>query len=88
MQRRHELARFRLSEHYLSGCIGGWEEYPVVRRPADWDTDRDGMPDEWEKKRGLDPSDATDGNLDRDGDGYTNLEEYLGWLTGEFKAEK
>ncbi len=64
--------------------VGGWEEYPVVDRPADWDTDRDGMPDDWEQARGLDADNAADGNRDRDDDGYTNLEEYLGWLVGEF----
>lgn len=57
--------------------VGGWEDYPEVHRPADWDTDDDGMPGEWEKQHGLDPSDANDGQLDADGDGYTNLEVYL-----------
>ena len=42
------------------------------------------MPDEWEKRRQLNPSDPRDGNADRDADGYTNLEEYLGSLVGEF----
>jgi pectate lyase len=41
------------------------------------DSDHDGMPDEWEKKYGLNPKDMTDGVLDKDGDGYTNVEEYL-----------
>lgn len=41
------------------------------------DSDGDGMPDEWENGAGLNPSDPTDGNRDQDGDGYTNLEEYL-----------
>jgi hypothetical protein len=35
------------------------------------------MPDEWEKQHGLDAATAADGNADADGDGYTNLEEYL-----------
>jgi hypothetical protein len=35
------------------------------------------MPDEWEKKYGLDPNDPSDAAKDLDGDGYTNLEEYL-----------
>ena len=67
--------------------VGGWENYPVERRPANWDSDRDGMADEWERARGLNPSDARDGNADRDGDGFTNLEEYLGWLCGEFAVK-
>jgi hypothetical protein len=57
--------------------VGGWDDYPAVRRPDDWDMDRDGMPNEWEKMHGLDPGDSADRNGDKDGDGYTNLEEYL-----------
>jgi hypothetical protein len=60
--------------------VGGWEDYPVVHRPDNWDTDGDGMPNSWEVKRGLDPNDSIDGTLDPDGDGYTNLEDYLSWL--------
>lgn len=48
------------------------------------DTDKDGMPDSWETARGLNPSDDADGALDRDGDGYSNFEEYLSWLAGDF----
>jgi hypothetical protein len=54
--------------------VGGWPEY---RGTPDVDTDGDGMPDWWEKKYGLDPNDPSDAAQDRDGDGYTNLEEYL-----------
>jgi len=42
-----------------------------------WDTDFDGMDDRWEREHGLDPSDKNDASLDPDGDGLTNLEEYL-----------
>lgn len=41
------------------------------------DADLDGMPDDWETDRGLDPNDPADATLDRDGDGYTNVEEYI-----------
>lgn len=41
------------------------------------DTDGDGMPDWWEIQHGLNPNDPGDANLDCDGDGATNLEEYL-----------
>ena len=41
------------------------------------DVDRDGMADAWELAAGLDPTNAADRNGDLDGDGYTNLEEYL-----------
>jgi len=39
------------------------------------DADGDGMPDEWERKYGLNPNIA-DANEDKDGDAFTNLEEY------------
>lgn len=58
--------------------VGGWPELRSLEPPAD--TDGDGMPDWWEIEHGLDPEDPADGNLDRNEDGYTNLEEYLDWI--------
>lgn len=49
------------------------------------DTDQDGMPDQWEIERGLNPNVADDKG-DDDGDGYTNIEEYLSCLVGEGDA--
>lgn len=43
----------------------------------------DGMPDAWEEIQGLKKDDSNDGNQDQDGDGYTNLEEYLNSLVPE-----
>ena len=40
------------------------------------DTDGDGIPDTVEIQSGLNPNDPTDANLDLDGDGLTNLQEY------------
>ena len=60
--------------------VGGWDPYAMERRPAHWDRDRDGMPDHWEQSKGLDPEDAADGRGDENGDGYTNLEDYLNSL--------
>jgi hypothetical protein len=60
--------------------VGGWEDCPEIRRPANWYTDRDGIPNRWETEKGLKPDDSADGALDSDGDGYTNLEDYLNWL--------
>jgi pectate lyase len=41
------------------------------------DADADGMADTWELARGLSPAFAGDRNMDRNRDGYTNLDEYL-----------
>ncbi|HEY69265.1 MAG TPA: pectate lyase [Anaerolineae bacterium] len=59
--------------------VGGYPELAAGIAPLD--SDHDGMPDDWEREMGLDPEDASDGSSDRDGDGYTNLEEYLHFLT-------
>jgi hypothetical protein len=45
------------------------------------DKDKDGISDVWESANGLNPNDASDKNKDRDGDGYTNLEEFMHYLT-------
>lgn len=49
---------------------------PIASRPSNWDSDNDGMPDIWENAVGLNPN-VADENDDMDGDGYTNIEEYL-----------
>lgn len=58
--------------------VGGW---PSLRsQPAPVDSDHDGMPDDWEKARGLNPNDPNDRNGLTGADGYTNLEQYLNSL--------
>lgn len=64
--------------------VGGYPEYkgePYV------DTDKDGMPDEWEKKYGLNPNDASDANGDINGDGYTNIEKYINGIDPTKKVD-
>jgi hypothetical protein len=61
--------------------VGGWPELHSAITPRD--TDGDGMPDEWERQHGLDPGDAVDGPQDRNGDGYTNVEEYINDLAAD-----
>jgi hypothetical protein len=58
--------------------VGGWPVLESTTPPND--VDHDGMPDEWELAFCLDPCDANDSSDDRDGDGYTNIEEYINWL--------
>ena len=59
-------------------------------RPAGFDTDKDGIPDEWEKANGLNPNDASDAltySLDAKGY-YTNIEVYANSLVENImKAE-
>ena len=43
----------------------------------DLDDDNDGMPDDWELANGFDPYNSSDAWLDSDGDGVSNLHEYL-----------
>jgi hypothetical protein len=64
--------------------VGGYESYPNETRDTTWDSDGDGLPNWWETTAGRDPSsakgDSSDANIDVDGDGYTELEEYLAWM--------
>jgi hypothetical protein len=41
------------------------------------DTDKDGMPDAWETKYGLNPNNPSDATGDFDKTGYTNIEKYI-----------
>ena len=45
--------------------------------PLDADSDGDGMPDGWEITYGLNPNDEADADGQLDGDGISNLDEYL-----------
>ncbi len=57
--------------------VGGW---PALRSgTAPQDSDGDGMPDAWERQNGLDPK-RDDSSGDRDGNGYSNVEDYLNAL--------
>ena len=63
---------------------GGWPNFASETRPADWDTDHDGLPNWWEKAFGLNENSASgdfsDANQDADKDGFTQLDNYLDWL--------
>jgi hypothetical protein len=54
--------------------------YPNYKGTPFTDTDADGLPDDWEKKHGLNPDDANDASADANGDGYTNIEDFINGL--------
>ena len=57
--------------------VGGWPAAPARYRDADYDRDRDGMADWWERLNGLDPEDSSDHSRYDLHTGYTNLEMFL-----------
>jgi hypothetical protein len=57
--------------------VGG---YPDYNGKPHKDADGDGMPDDWEKKHGLNPEDPSDARGDLNGDGYTNIEDFINGL--------
>jgi hypothetical protein len=86
----HGEARYKGSVSGLAGLpdtqedVGGWDNYGTDQRSADWDPDNDGLPTWWEELHKLNPNspadDSADANGDPDGDGFTNLEDYLAWM--------
>ena len=63
-----------------------YPSYPELtseNRPSGFDSDGDGMSDEWESANGLNPNDASDANnitIDTEKGWYTNLEVYMNSL--------
>lgn len=57
--------------------VGGYPNY--TGKPYA-DTDGDGLPDSWETAHGLNPKDASDAVGDLNGDGYTNIEDFINGL--------
>lgn len=71
--------------------VKGYTEanFGTASRPADFDTDKDGIPDSWETANGLDPNDATDAltySLDSK-KYYTNLEVYANSLVEDIMKQ-
>lgn len=81
---------YKGSKSGLGGMIdneadaGGWPNFANEKRPTDWDTDHDGLPNWWEKAFGLNENskvgDFSDANSDTDKDGFTQLDNYLDWM--------
>jgi hypothetical protein len=82
---------YKGSKSGLGGMIdneadaGGFPNYATEKRSADWDTDHDGLPNWWEKAKGLNENskagDFSETNSDADKDGFTQLDEYLDWMS-------
>ncbi|UII27151.1 pectate lyase [Fulvivirga maritima] len=58
--------------------VGGWPELKATKAPTD--SDKDGMPDTWEKEHHLNPDDSSDGAIFSLNNDYTNVEIYLNEL--------
>lgn len=63
--------------------------FGTASRPADFDTDKDGIPDAWELANGLNPNDDSDAlTYSLDGKGYyTNLEVYANSLVEDIMKQ-
>lgn len=62
--------------------VGGWPVLKTKKYPKD--SDQDGMPDKWEKKKQLNPNDSSDNikfTLDKN---YTNIEVYINELVNQY----
>ncbi|MFV8466073.1 pectate lyase family protein [Flavobacterium sp. LB1P62] len=81
---------YKGSKSGLGGMIdneadaGGWPNFANEKRSADWDTDHDGLPNWWEEAKGSNvnsvANDFSDVNLDKDKDGFAQLDDYLDWM--------
>lgn len=72
-KRRLPADSYKLGIITVPAQVGGLPEYKGTPRV---DTDRDGMPDDWEKAHNLNPNDASDALILTDS-GYQNIELYI-----------
>ena len=76
----------------LVSDVEGYTEnnFPTNSRDADFDTDKDGIPNYWEEANGLNPNDANDAALftiDTEKGWYSNLEVYLNSLVEDIMKQ-
>jgi hypothetical protein len=64
--------------------VGGWPQLKSAAAPTD--SDHDGMPDDWEKSKNLNPNDGSD-RSNVAASGYTMLEEYLNGLVASIATD-
>ena len=65
--------------------VGGWPVLKGGQKAVD--SDKDGMPDEWEKKNGLNPNDPSDATQIA-ANGYMNIENYINSLLPDIYQTK
>jgi hypothetical protein len=85
---KEELSHAGFSQQVIDGIIAAIPKglitdpsqvggYPQYKGTPYKDSDNDGMPDDWEKKYGLNINDASDASGDLNNDGYTNIEDFI-----------
>jgi large repetitive protein len=73
-----ESYQFKVRARDAAGNVSGFRQLTLETPPAIvFDGDQDGMPDAWETAHGLNPGSAGDASGDVDGDGISNLDEFL-----------
>ena len=73
--------------------VNGYTEknFPTAQQPSGYDSDGDGIPDEWETKWGLNPNDPSDAKaytIDSEKKYYTNLEMYANSLVEDIMKDE
>lgn len=67
----------KIGQYAFAQIASDREDDPLILYATLADRDQDSMADAFERRYGLDPQDPTDAGQDLDGDGYSNLAEYL-----------
>jgi len=65
--------------------VGSWPELKMYNQIKD--SDLDGMPDDWERKHGLNPKSAEDASMFSIDKDYTNIEVYLNAIVADNKVK-
>ena len=61
--------------------VGGFPILTSINRDQNFDMDKDGMSDKWEIQNNFSSPVESDSHQDHNGDGFTDLEDYLHYLT-------